>query len=438
MNELVSNNILAIGYLILWVATFIWYHLKYQTLDAGSAIIGMYIIYAIFSIFAINDELFSMAFNSLKLAPYIYLYGMMMVALAPITYSHFHPTNAIEDPHTKIFTILSWFIFVCAILMLPKILSQQTGGLASILTDADAGNEAYSEQVDKVSSSGSSISNLPAVIYNSLSDFPAFLFFYFLSLKEKSKPTMAVLTILLLISVYMPVSQGLRGGTVTALLTITGAYMLFRKYLSKKVNKVITRIGTASIVIIAVPIMAITISRFGKEQAGVSGFVNWYVGQGSLYFNNYGLDNGGIRNGDRTMNFFKRFIDKDTPKNFVERRDKDRFLEIDDNFFSTFVGDFTLDFGPIIPVFIFLAFNALIIFLIRTKDNKIKVHQLLLIYLTACICLQGGMTLYSYADLGALRLVTLGLVYAYLRYHEVLLKRFPIKRPSDEENIQTA
>lgn len=58
MNELVSNNILAIGYLFLWVATFIWYHLKYQTLDAGSAIIGMYIIYAIFSIFAINDELF--------------------------------------------------------------------------------------------------------------------------------------------------------------------------------------------------------------------------------------------------------------------------------------------------------------------------------------------------------------------------------------------
>ena len=434
MNGLVTNNILAFTYLALWIVTFIWYHFKYQTLDAGSAIIGMYIIYAIFSILAINDELFSMGFNPLKLAPYIYLYGMMMVALAPITYIHFHPTNTIENPHTKIFTFLSWFIFICAILMLPKILSDQTGGLTSILSDASAGNEAYSEQVDKVSSSGSSIRNLPAVIYNSLSDFPPFLFFYSLTLQKRNKITMFALVVLLLVSIYIPISQGLRGGTVTAVLTIWGGYMLFRKYLSKSVNKVITRIGAASIVIIAVPIIAITISRFGKEQAGVSGFVKWYVGQGSLYFNNYGLDNGGIRNGDRTMNLFKRFIDKDTPKNFVERRDKDRFLEIDDNFFSTFVGDFTLDFGPIIPVFIFLVFNVLIIFLIKPKNNKLKVYQLLLVYLIACICLQGGMTLYSYSDLGALRLIAIALVYTYLRYHEVLLKRFPIKK-KDENNI---
>lgn len=435
MNDLVTNNILAFTYLALWIATFVWYHFKYQTFDAGSAIIGMYIVYATFSVLAINDELFSMGFNPLKLAPYIYLYGMLMLALAPIIYTHFHPTNTIENPHTKAFTYLAWFIFACAILMLPKILSEQTGGLLSILSDASAGNEAYSEQVDKVSSSGSSIRNLPAVIYNSLSDFPPFLFFYFLTLQKKSKPTMFALAVLLLISIYIPISQGLRGGTVTALLTILGGYMLFRRYLSKRANKIITRIGAASIIIIAIPIIAITVSRFGKEQAGVSGFVKWYVGQGSLYFNNYGLDNGGIRNGDRTMNFFKRFIDKDTPKNFVERRDKDRFLEIDDNFFSTFVGDFTLDFGPIIPIFIFLAFNALIILLIKPKNGKLKVHQLLLIYLTSCICLQGGMTLYSYSDLGALRHITLSFVYAYLRYHEVLLKRFPITRKTNEKRI---
>lgn len=435
MNDLVTNNILAFTYLVIWIATFIWYHYKYPSLDAGSAVIGMYIIYATFSILAINDELFSMAFNPLKLAPYIYLYGMMMVALAPITYTHFHPTNVIENPHTKVFIFLSWFIFVCAILMLPKTLSDQTGGLTSILSDASAGNEAYSEQVDKVSSSGSSIRNLPAVIYNSLSDFPPFLFFYFLTLQKKSKVTMSALIIVLLISIYIPISQGLRGGTVTALLTILGSYMLFRKYLSKKTNKIITRIGSAAVVMIAIPIIAITISRFGKEQAGVSGFINWYVGQGSLYFNNYGLDNGGIRYGDRTMNLFKRVIDKDTPKNFVERRDKNRFLEIDDNFFSTFVGDFTLDFGPIVPVFIFLIFNTLIIFLIKPKNNKLKVYQLLLVYLIACICLQGGMTLYSYSDLGALRLITIALAYAYLRFHEVILKRFPIKRQNEEKNI---
>ena len=319
--------------------------------------------------------------------------------------------------------------------MLPKILSEQTGGLLSILSDASAGNEAYEEQIEKVSSSGSTIRNLPAIIYNSLSDLPPFLLFYFLKENKKNISIICALVITILISIYTPISQGLRGSAVATMLTLLGGYSLFRKYLSKKVNKLITRLGYAFVIIIAVPIIAITVSRFGKEQAGVSGFVNWYVGQGSLYFNNYGLDNGGIRNGDRTMNLFKRFIDKDTPKNFVERRDKDRFLEIDDNFFSTFVGDFTLDFGPIISIFIFIAFNVLIIALIRPKNDKLKVYQLLLIYLTACISLQGGMTLYSYSDLGALRIIALALVYSYLRYHEILLKRFPIKKTFDEENI---
>lgn len=319
--------------------------------------------------------------------------------------------------------------------MLPKILSEQTGGLLSILSDVSAGSEAYEEQVDKVSSSGSTIRNLPAIIYNSLSDLPPFLLFYFLKRNKRNTLIISALVITILISIYIPISQGLRGSAVATMLTILGGYFLFRKYLSKKVNKVIARVGLAFVTIIAVPIIAITVSRFGKEQAGVSGFVNWYVGQGSLYFNNYGLDNGGIRYGDRTMNLFKRFIDKDTPKNFVERRDKDRFLKIDDNFFSTFVGDFTLDFGPIIPIFIFIAFNTLITVLIKPKNNKLKVHQLLLIYLTACISLQGGMTLYSYSDLGSLRIIALGLVYAYLRYHEVLLKRFPIKKVFDEKDI---
>ena len=67
------NNILAFTYLFVWVATLIWYHCNVRVLDGGSAIITMYIVYAVFSILSLNDPIFSMTYEPLKLFPYIYL-----------------------------------------------------------------------------------------------------------------------------------------------------------------------------------------------------------------------------------------------------------------------------------------------------------------------------------------------------------------------------
>lgn len=175
----------------------------------------------------------------------------------------------------------------------------------------------------------------------------------------------------------------------------------------------------------SLPIAAITMSRFGQENAGVGGFVNWYVGQGTLYFNNYGLNPGGTRNGDRTLNLFKRVIDSSTPKNYFERRDKYHNLDLDDNLFSTFVGDFTIDFGPIMAVLIFCV--AFYILYRKTKicNREIKLYQLLLLFFTVNISTQGGMTLFSYSDTDNIRIVVIIALYAYLRYHEKLLERFP-------------
>ena len=80
-----TDILLCIGYFVVWILTFIWYHIKRPQLDAGSVIIGMQVVYAFFSILTISNALFSYAFNELKLFPYIYLYSMLMVALLPVT-----------------------------------------------------------------------------------------------------------------------------------------------------------------------------------------------------------------------------------------------------------------------------------------------------------------------------------------------------------------
>ena len=144
------------------------------------------------------------------------------------------------------------------------------------------------------------------------------------------------------------------------------------------------------------------------------------------------MDAGGIRYGDRTLNLFKRLIDPSTPKNFIERRDKYHNLEIDDYYFTTFVGDFCLDFGPIVTVFIFVIFNLWVISQIRPRDGTLKLHQLLLIYFAMCICMQGGMTLFAFSDTGNLKMIILILLYVYLRYHEQLLLKFPLLRQTTD------
>ena len=53
MSEALSNNIICSGYLLLWILTFIGYHILRFKTDGGSAIMLTYIIYAIFSLFSI-------------------------------------------------------------------------------------------------------------------------------------------------------------------------------------------------------------------------------------------------------------------------------------------------------------------------------------------------------------------------------------------------
>ena len=427
MSQVIWDNILTTGYLVTWIVTLVWYQRKSHTLDGGTAIMSTYIMYAVFSLLTLNDYMFSDLFLPLKVFPYIYLYCMLMVALSPAIYIHHKPVREIESPQTSILAITSIIIIISSILLVPDIIANFGTGFVKLFTETDAGKDAYMEQIEEAEDAGSGISNIPAIIYNSLSDITIFLFFYYMTLKKKNVWLIGGLLFAIILGILIPIMHGQRGGVITAVLTAIIGYAMFQQFISKRINRAIRMFGFSCIIAIAIPIAAITVSRFGNMGGGVAGFLNWYVGQGNLYFNNFALDAGGTRNGDRTLNLVKRLIDSDTPKNYTERRDKYHNLKIDDDIFSTFVGDIVIDFGPVPTVFILVFFNALVIYLIRPRDGTIKLYQMLLLYFTLCICMQGGMYLFSFSDGGNLRILTLVLLYAYLRYHEVLLERFPLK-----------
>ena len=433
MTSTVSDNILCCLYLLMWILTLVWYQVKNHAIDGGTAIIATYVMYAVFSILSLNDAFFVIAYNPLELFPFVYLYIMLMIALSPTIYHHLNPPESIGDPHTRILTLASCVIILMSLFLIPEVIENFGSGIIKLFVDSDAGNDAYMEQLEGAEDSGSAIRNIPAIIYNALSDLSVFLCFYMMTKEKKNYWLIGGLFFSIGIGILLTITHGQRGNVIISVLTVIVGYMLFKRYISERINRVFRIFGITSVIVIAFPIVAITMSRFEDFKVDVTGIMNWYIGQENLYFNNYGLDAGGIRNGDRTMYLVKRVIDPDTPKNFVERREKYHNLKIDDYYFYTFVGDFTIDFGPVPAFIIFVVFNLVVLMLIRPRDGTIQVYQLLLLYFSMCICMQGGMTLFSYSDFAGLRIVVIILLYLYLRYHEQLLEKFPLLSSSEDD-----
>lgn len=428
MNPTLIDNILVISYFLLWVLALYFYQRKNGQLDAGSAIIGTYICYAFFSILTLNKPITFVDyydFNHLTLFPFIYLFVMLIIALSPTIIYHFNPAKQIEDPNTRIFYIIAIVSIFSALLLLPIILNNHGDGLLKLMTDIDAGKDAYEEQLENASDAGGGITNIPAIVFNAMSEITIFTFFYFLTIKRKNVWLLSGLGIAIAVSVLQPIMSGQRGPVIYTLLTIFMGYMFFKQFFSEIIKKVVRYVSIVGVVVALLPIIAITVSRFSNmRQTTITEYINWYLGQGNIYFNNYALDDNGIRYGDRTFNLVKRVVSSNASQNFVERRSTYSNLYVNDDIFTTFVGDFAIDFGPIVAFLIFVIFNLWVLYATRVKGNNLKVHQALLLYFTMCICMQGGMTLFSFSDTANLKMLCFAILYIYLVLRENILTKF--------------
>jgi hypothetical protein len=74
--------------------------------------------------------------------------------------------------------------------------------------------------------------------------------------------------------------------------------------------------------------------------------------------------------------------------------------EINDEVFIGFIGDFTLDFGPVPATLILIIFTLIVLRKTRIWDGEILFHQLILIHFVMSVCMVGGMKLYPFSDTG--------------------------------------
>lgn len=417
----ITSYIYLLIYILLWF--FVCYkHYKKAKFSSGTIVILSYLIYGILALLLYSNKYFGRSYDELKLFPFIYLFVMLYIFLLPVfKYEKSSITRVCIPSNILVQTFLLIYSF-SAIVTIPESMGSLREGISLLLSDSSGGSELYNEAYNNyvVREKGiSGVFGLISIIYNTFSDIAKFMFFYYLTLNNKKKIFLILFCIVFIVDVLYPLSQGGRTPAVMNIFSILMAGTLFYPFYSCKIKKIVKKCSLILLIIVSIPFMALTISRFGEREYGTSGGMLSYAGQAPLNFNTKSLDAGGIRNGDRTINLFKQFLFNDVPRDVSEVRAKYRNLKINDSIFSTYVGDFVLDYGPIGAFIIFLLLFIWFNKSIRIYNNTIPFYSLLLIYFILCIAMQGGMYLFYYAFMNNIKIIALIFMYVifYIDYN---------------------
>lgn len=386
-------------YIIAWAVTLFVAFKRSKTISIGKFLVFEYLFCSICSYLTFTDPYCPESYKPLKLFPFIYLYVFTLITTLPALRYDRYEINRIETPSQNKINLIIWPFIIASLLSIPQMISSLQTNLVAILMGY--GNDLYMDSYANSSSEGTSIENLPAVIANLLYSPAAVTAFYYLSLEQSKKARRITLLLFLCISIRMISASltGQRGGVIRELFVLGALYMIFYRFYSSKLRRRFNTIIIVVVALLAVPFIAITISRFEMRKGGSISSLLDYSGQSSLYFNNYALDDNGIRYGDRVMPGVKLLLGYDNvPMNWVQRRAKYPNLYLGDEYFSSYIGDFAIDFGPFFGGVLLIIFTMMFMSSLRIRGGVIRYHQLLILGVIAAIIPEGYFKLFPFSE----------------------------------------
>ena len=422
--DFLSNSFLVLYFQILFFLCFLLYFFKkkeYFTLR--TILVGLYLFISIVSLLLYKNPFSINFFKPLNFSTSIYFLGLFFLTALPILKLNERKIRNIKPVNKNsiyIFSVIVIFFFLFSIL---TIVEKFNNLILNLLVDSSYGNEVYLDSRSTVDSKGV---NIIGTLTTALRDFPQFLLFYILTFKKPKKIILIGLILSVLASILSGLAVGLRGNVVFILFSSIFCFLIFRKFYSKKIVRRIKIISITSLILLLIPFVILSQGRFdtGYSSYKDSNFASlMYAGQSLLYFNNYAFDNNGIRYGDRVLNLFKRTIWDDVPKTQDLRSLKYNELYISDEVFTTYIGEFVLDFGPF-AAFIILSFMSFFLLIkVRFKEST-SIYKILILYFI-WNSITYGVFLFPYADIsGNLRIVILLLLIFYLKLNSLENKKY--------------
>ena len=421
-----SSILLLIVNFLFYLVAFIVYQSKTKKFTVISALLIFYGISAAVAVHLFDNPLNIRKYNDITLFPFIYLFAMLFLVAAPLLKIQKINYKSIQPPSPIAYNVLCVIVIGVMLSSATYTFSHFRETLTEMLLNDDIASDIYGDVLYNAQNMGRGISNIWSIFRGLVSDLTIFLLMYQLTRSKQNYLITAGLVLSVLVTPMTSINLASRGALVNYILVLFMWYIFMRKWMSPKVNKIFTISSLSLLSVFVLAFVLITNSRFSSRESddqAVLYSLESYYGQAFLNFDNYGLDAGGIRYGDRTMTGLKAlFVGMDNvPKNFVESVLKHKSLKIHETSFYTFVGDFTIDFGPEIAAIIFILFAYLFCKQFDYDSSEIPIHKLIIVYFIVSL-LGKGLSLFPYSSIaGNLRMLVFILVYVYFRVDYRLL-----------------
>jgi len=312
---------------------------------------------------------------------------MIILASYPILSIKERGIRRIIPPNHKVFKLVCIVIIVFSFVSLPNTIISIHDNLIKIILDNSYGSEVYGKQTLAVTTKTTSQFNILAILGGMCGQVAIIFFMYCLTLEKRNRFLLCGLGISSLIGPLGSVANGGRFSLAVFIFNSTFLFVFIRRFISPSLRSKVTKIILIIGIILFIPFMAITISRNNGDYDKSIRMIGDYISQGFIHFNNYGLDAGGTREGDYTAVVFKYVTGMNPAMYYSSRLSKYSHMKLDETVFYTFVGDFTLDYGPILAFLIFLLTSLFFKRCLKIRNNEISFQQYLMFYLLMVGCL---------------------------------------------------
>lgn len=420
------GSIILLGNVFIWLVTLLYFYKKKNRWDAGNLLLLTFLVYSICSLVLVANAAGGEAYENADITffPLLFLYVCIIISILPVLLFNQNKIKNIQKDGLLVIDIISCIFIGCALIKIPLDLMHIKEGILLILMDSSGGSEVYQDTLaaSRDNLGDGNISSLPSIIINAITEIIIIILYYNFSLNRRKKISIFLLIILCILPFsYLANSQ--RGPAIAIISTLFISYFILNKFYSERLKRVVRKLSLIVGILIVLVISAITISRFGQRDGGAIGSVFAYGGQQNINFDLYAFDNNGLRYGDRVVPLFKSMLGfKDVPSNFWERRSKYPYLKINDEVFIGYVGDFVLDFGPIVSLLIFILLSSINLKITKLHCQKLYFYQLLVLQLLVVLAVQGGLKLYPFADKASLKIIAFFIVFVLVLVENTLRK----------------
>ena len=393
----------------LYFVTFILYQCKKKYFSIGSFVLLFYTFLSLLAIPLFSSPI-AKEYNDLRLFPFIYLYLALMMCFSPLLRFKDKKINSIKMPDPNLMNIISAIIIVSFII---KFLTEVSSlSLNNQFLDPMALAENYNER-ERGGEPGFGLSN--ALRFISYLFSPVLALFFFYNILMRNKLLSFGIAVSIISYLIISLSNGDRYYVFNLFMDLPFLFLLFRHKLDKNIRKKMVLTLASIGLLLVVGLATVTMGRFAnnKQQEDYLIYsIETYAAQNFIFFNNYGLDAGGIRYGENTANLGKKLLGLKTSNTPLEGRMMYSNLKINDSRFYTFVGDFTLDYGPVTGFVVLMLMTLFFLRLLRT-DNKgeYKFNQIIILTLLYQICAH-GFSLFPYS----FWLANIKLLFVFLLY----------------------